>query len=132
MAAAQGRCRLAEVSGLTATDVHLDYATPHISVEWHDDRPIKNAVSRRNVALIGDALKAAKEAVKAVGNAAMLFPTYGRPKGASSASAALGKHVRACVNDPKATTHSLRHLMEDRLRLPASASLTKMLFWVLG
>jgi len=47
----------------------------------------------------------------------MLFPAYGRPNGASSASAALGKHVRAVVTDPKVTTHSLRHLMKDRFRL---------------
>ncbi|TIL43656.1 tyrosine-type recombinase/integrase [Mesorhizobium sp.] len=110
-------CRLAEISGLRVGDVHLDQAIPHITVEWHDDRRIKNKVSRRNVPLIGGALEAAKEAVKAAGSATMLFPTYGRPKGASSASAALGKHVRACVTDPKATTHSLRHLMKDRLRL---------------
>lgn len=110
-------CRLAEVSGLRVADVHADHPIPHITVEWHDDRRIKNAVSRRNVPLLGDALKAATEAVAAAGTSAMLFPTYGRPKGASSASAALGKHVRACVTDPKATTHSLRHMMKDRLRL---------------
>ncbi|MDR7225056.1 tyrosine-type recombinase/integrase [Aminobacter aminovorans] len=110
-------CRLAEVSGLRVADVHLDQPTPHITVEWHDDRRIKNKVSRRNVPLIGHALEAAKEAVKAAGNARMLFPAYGRPRGPASASAALGKHVRACVADPKATTHSLRHLMKDRLRL---------------
>ncbi|RWA75645.1 MAG: hypothetical protein EOQ28_08325 [Mesorhizobium sp.] len=114
-------CRLAEVSGLRVADVHLDHAIPHITVEWHDDRRIKNAVSRRNVPLIGDALAAAKEAVAAAGDSLMLFPTYGRPKGASSASAALGKHVRACVTDPKATTHSLRHLMKDRLRLAGAS-----------
>ncbi|TPI83483.1 tyrosine-type recombinase/integrase [Mesorhizobium sp. B2-8-9] len=110
-------CRLAEVAGLRVSDVHLDHAIPHITVEWHDDRRIKNAVSRRNVPLIGNALDAAKAAVTAAGNAAMLFPAYGRPNGASSASAALGKHVRAVVTDPKVTTHSLRHLMKDRLRL---------------
>ncbi|ESX57878.1 hypothetical protein X761_08220 [Mesorhizobium sp. LSHC424B00] len=110
-------CRLAEVSGLRVADVYLDDAIPHITVEWHDDRRIKNKVSRRNVPLIGDALEAAKEAVKAAGKAAMLFPAYGRPRGPASASAALGKHVRGCVSDPKATTHSLRHLMKDRLRL---------------
>lgn len=110
-------CRLAEVSGLRVADVHLDHAIPHLTVEWHDDRRIKNKVSRRNVPLIGEALKAAKEAVEAAGNATMLFPAYGRPRGPASASAALGKHVRACVADPKATTHSLRHLMKDRLRL---------------
>lgn len=109
--------RLAEASGLRVSDVHLDHASPHMTVEWHADRRIKNKVSRRNVPLIGDALDAARAAVKVAGNATMLFPAYGRPRGPASASAALGKHVRACVSDPKATTHSLRHLMKDRLRL---------------
>ncbi|RWD31826.1 MAG: integrase [Mesorhizobium sp.] len=110
-------CRLAEVVGLRVSDVHLDHATPHITVEWHEDRRIKNAVSRRNVPLIGTALDAAREAVKAAGDSALLFPAYGRVGGPSAASAALGKHVRAVVSDPKVTTHSLRHLMKDRLRL---------------
>jgi integrase len=109
--------RLAEATGLRVSDIHLDHASPHMTVEWHADRRIKNKVSRRNVPLIGDALEAARAAVKAAGNATMLFPAYGRPRGPASASAALGKHVRACVSDPKATTHSLRHLMKDRLRL---------------
>lgn len=110
-------CRLAEVAGLRVSDVRLDHAIPHITVEWHDDRRIKNAVSRRRVPLVGTALDAAKAAVKAAGGSAMLFPAYGRPNGASSASAALGKHVRVVVTDPKVTTHSLRHLMKDRFRL---------------
>jgi integrase len=109
-------CRLAEVAGLRVSDVHAEDAIPHIVVEWHDDRRIKNKVSRRKVPLIGDALAAAKEALGAVKGEAMLFPAYGRKKGASSASAALGQHVRACVSDPKVVTHSLRHLMKDRLR----------------
>ncbi|QDB99532.1 tyrosine-type recombinase/integrase [Mesorhizobium sp. 8] len=110
-------CRLAEVAGLRVADVQIDHAIPHVVVEWHDDRRIKNKVSRRNVPLIGDALEAAKEALEAAKGQAMLFPAYGRKDGAGSASAALGKHVRACVKDPKVTTHSLRHLMKDRMRL---------------
>jgi len=109
-------CRLAEVTGLRVEDVNLTHAVPHIVVQWHDNRRIKNAVSHRRVPLIGDALLAAKEALNAT-NSSMLFPAYGRINGASSASAALGKHVRACVPDPKVTTHSLRHLMKDRLRI---------------
>jgi integrase len=111
-------CRLAEIAGLRVADVQIDHAIPHVVVEWHDDRRIKTKVSQRNVPLLGDALAAATEAVEAAkGEAAMLFPAYGRKGGPASASAALGKHVRACVTDPKATTHSLRHLMKDRLRL---------------
>ncbi|TIV56114.1 MAG: hypothetical protein E5V86_27010, partial [Mesorhizobium sp.] len=44
-------CRLAEVAGLRVSDVRLDHPIPHIVVEWHDDRRIKNKVSRRNVPL---------------------------------------------------------------------------------
>jgi integrase len=118
-------CRLAEVAGLRISDVHLDHAIPHLTVEWHDDRRIKNAVSRRNVPLLGTALDAAigavnvaKKATKGDARATgLLFPSYGRQGGPAAASAALGKHVRACVTDPKVTTHSLRHLMKDRLRL---------------
>ncbi|RWX69627.1 integrase [Mesorhizobium sp. M4B.F.Ca.ET.089.01.1.1] len=110
-------CRIAEVAGLRVADVHLHHAIPHMTVEWHDDRRIKNAVSRRNVPLVGTALQAAKEAVKAA-NGGLLFPAYGRVGGPASASASLGKHVRTVVDDPKVgPSHSLRHLMKDRLRL---------------
>jgi len=110
-------CRLAEVAGLRVSDVHLDHSIPHIVVEWHENRRIKNMVSRRAVPLIGTALAAAKEAVAAAKGQTLLFPVYGRIGGPAAASAALGKHVRATVSDPKVTTHSLRHLMKDRLRL---------------
>lgn len=111
-------CRLGEVCGLRLSDVRLDHDIPHIIVEWHDERRIKNLSSRRPVPLIGAALAAAKEAVAAATpQSPMLFPQYGREGGPASASAALGKHVRTCISDPRATTHSLRHLMKDRLRL---------------
>ena len=111
-------CRLAEITGLRAEDVHLDHAIPHITVEWHDDRRIKNKVSRRNVPLMGRALEAAKEAVALARARTMMFATYGRTGGPDAASAAIGKHVRTVVTDPKiGPAHSLRHLMKDRLRL---------------
>jgi integrase len=76
------------------------------------------------VPLVGDALEAAKEALKATGagvqgssGVAGLVPAYCREGGPTAASAALMKHVRAVVADKKVTTHSLRHLMKDRLRL---------------
>ncbi|RWC10374.1 MAG: integrase [Mesorhizobium sp.] len=110
-------CRLAEVAGLRVSDVRLDHTIPHMTVEWHEDRRIKNAVSRRDVPLFGTALQAAKEAVKAA-KGGLLFPAYGREGGPASASAALGKHVRTAVDDRKVgPSHSLRHLMKDRLRL---------------
>jgi integrase len=108
-------CRLSEITGLRVSDVMLDAPYPHIDVEWHDERRVETDVSRRKVPLVGDALEAAKEAVKAAGIRKMLFARYGHEGGGDKASAALGKHVRAAVKDRKVTTHSLRHRMEDLL-----------------
>ncbi|MER8389055.1 tyrosine-type recombinase/integrase [Mesorhizobium sp. M1380] len=108
-------CRLSEITGLRVGDVMLEAQYPHIDVEWHDERRVKTEVSRRKVPLVGDALEAAKEAVKAAGDSKMLFARYGHEGGGDKASAALGKHVRAAVTDKKVTTHSLRHRMEDLL-----------------
>lgn len=108
-------CRISEVTGLRKEDVNLIHAIPHISVEWHENRRIKTEASHRKVPLIGDALDAAKEALK-TSPGPMLFPAYGVEGGGNRASAALGKHVRACIADPKIVTHSLRHRMKDLTR----------------
>ncbi|PBB88397.1 tyrosine-type recombinase/integrase [Mesorhizobium sp. WSM3876] len=110
-------CRLAEVTGARTVDLVLDGELPHIAVEWHEGRRIKTHSSRRKVPLVGEALKAAKAAMEAAGEGALLFHRYGGDHGATSASAALMKHVRAVVDDPKAVVHSLRHNMKDRLRV---------------
>ncbi|KQU99780.1 hypothetical protein ASD12_18605 [Mesorhizobium sp. Root102] len=111
-------CRLAEVAGLRVKDVFLDHAVPHIEVEWHDDRRVKTMASRRRVPLLGDALVAAKQAVKAAKGETALFPAYCREGGPASCSAILSKHVRAVVKDPKiGPAHSLRHRMADKLDL---------------
>ncbi|WP_411969685.1 DUF6538 domain-containing protein [Mesorhizobium sp. BR1-1-4] len=110
-------CRLGEVTGLLLPDVVLDNAVPHINLVPHPHRRLKTAGSVRLVPLIGDALKAAQEAVKAAGKGPALFSSYGRLRGADTASASLMKHVRAITDDPKIVVHSLRHRMEDRLTL---------------
>ncbi|MGY3328878.1 integrase [Mesorhizobium sp. USDA 4775] len=110
-------CRLGEVTGLLVSDVMLDAGIPYISLVPHTHRRLKNAGSVRRVPLIGDALKAAREAVKAAGNGPALFSRYGRVRGADAASAILMKHVRAVTEDRKIVVHSLRHRMEDRLTL---------------
>ncbi|MGX7875116.1 tyrosine-type recombinase/integrase [Mesorhizobium sp. ORM6] len=110
-------CRLAEVAGARTVDVVVEGELPHIRVEWHEGRRIKTHSSRRKVPLVGEALEAARAALEAAGEGALLFPRYGGDHGATSASAALMKHVRAVVKDPKAVVHSLRHNMKDRLRV---------------
>lgn len=108
-------CRISEITGLRTVDVKLSDAIPHIDVEWHDARQLKTKASQRCVPLIGDALEAASLALRS-SKGVMLFPTYGKEGGGSSVSAALGKHVRACVQDRKVTTHSLRHRIKDLTR----------------
>jgi len=119
-------CRLAEVTGLRTIDVKLDHAVPHIDVEWHEDRRVKTSVSRRKVPLLGNALEAAKEALEAAGDGPFLFPAYCREGGPESASAAIGKHVRAVITDKKISpSHSLRHRMADLLDLAGVQNATR-------
>lgn len=115
-------CRVSEVTGLLVADVVLEHEHPHIDLAVHEHRRLKTAGSVRKVPLLGDALDAAREAVGAAGEHPALFRDYARLRGGDSASAALMKHVRYAVPDPKVTTHSLRHNMKDWL-LEAGVSL---------
>lgn len=123
-------CRLAEITGLRVRDVRLDHEIPHIAVEWHEKRRVKTKSSRRLVPLLGDALDAAREALEAAQGGEAMFPAYFREGGPDSASAALGRHVRACVKNPKVVTYSLRHRMADLLDLADVSKLDRNL--VLG
>nr|WP_281410218.1 tyrosine-type recombinase/integrase [Rhizobium leguminosarum] len=109
-------CRIAEVTGLMVADTVTEGALPHINLVFHPHRRLKTEGSIRKVPLLGDALTAAKEAIEAVGDDPLLFPAYCRDRGPDAASAALMKHVRACITDKKVTVHSLRHTMADKLR----------------
>ncbi|MBU0583021.1 MAG: tyrosine-type recombinase/integrase [Alphaproteobacteria bacterium] len=110
-------CRLAEVTGLPVSDVHLDAPIPYLDISQRPNRRLKNSGSARWVPLVGNALAAASKAVQAAGggNDAFLFPRYAVGRGANSASAALMKHIKAVQDNRKVVVHSLRHLMEDRL-----------------
>ena len=77
--------------------------------------------------LVGDALEAAKEALKLARTGHMLFPSYGRKRGGDAASAALMKHLRQVSANEKHVIHSLRHNMKDRLMLAEVSSLDQNL-----
>ena len=108
-------CRLGEITGLLKSDVYTDDQIPYIDLVFHDHRRLKTNGSIRRVPLVGDALIAVNSALKEAGDSPLLFPRYGRVRGADSASAALMKHLRAVSDNPKHTVHSLRHSMEDKL-----------------
>ncbi|SFM54424.1 Site-specific recombinase XerC [Pleomorphomonas diazotrophica] len=106
-------CRLGEVTGLRVTDVEVTGGTPHLKLIPHEMRRLKNASSRRNVPLVGDALEAAKDALRRAGSSAYLFPRYATAAGPNSASQSLMKWLRQVSSDPLHTVHSLRHNMAD-------------------
>lgn len=108
-------CRLGEVTGLLVSDVHLEAIIPYLDLIHHPNRRLKTAGSVRRVPLIGEALKAATEAVEAAGDSPALFSRYGRGRGSDAASASLMKHVRTVTEDERIVVHSLRHTMKDNL-----------------
>lgn len=108
---------MGEVTGLLIADLSLDGDIPHFTITSHPHRRIKAGSSVRRVPLLGEALEAAKEALKAAGKSAFLFPAYGKVRGADAASQALMKHIRTVTDDAKLGNHSLRHTMEDRMAL---------------
>lgn len=120
-------CRVAEVAGLTVEDVRTDGEFPHISITGHAHRRLKTTSSRRDVPLVGDALDAAREALRMPRKSNLLFPEYGSDRGGDKASAALMKHLRFATTNRKHVVHSLRHNMKDRLRLAEIASLDQNL-----
>lgn len=108
-------CRGAEIAGLRVEDVRLDGPYPHILVQWHEDRRVKTKVSIRSVPLVGDALEAAREALKVAGEGSMVFPQYARAGGPDAVSQALMKHLRKFTTYKRHVVYSLRHNMKDYL-----------------
>ena len=108
--------RLAEVIGLTASDVHLDEEVPFVRLSEHPWRRLKTAESERDVPLVGATLWGLKRALEC-SDGGLLFPRYCTPEGnkANYASSALNKWLRSYVPDG-CVVHSFRHSMRDRLR----------------
>lgn len=109
--------RLAEVIGLALDDIKLDTDTPHVAIQYHPWRSLKNKQSIRKVPLVGMALWAAQQIKNAAtSNQVHAFPQYNKTEktNTDSASAALNKYIRSLGIER--TTHDLRHTMRDRLR----------------
>ncbi|USU15358.1 DUF6538 domain-containing protein [Paraburkholderia fungorum] len=117
---AETGCRLAEVVGLAATDVHLSASTPYIHVRPHPWRSLKTAASTRKMPLTHRAVLALKEAHRLAGGSPFAFPGYTTAEAcaADSVSAALNKWIRnrEGLKGSGLSCHSLRHTLKDRLR----------------
>ncbi|MBK6869493.1 MAG: tyrosine-type recombinase/integrase [Burkholderiales bacterium] len=124
--------RLAEISGLALSDIHLDVPIPYISIQPNEIRGVKdqdNAARRgpqavphsiRNVPLVGAALWGAQRVVEtAPAGRVHAFPRYAREgvRNGDNASGALNAWMRAPGRGfTGKTVHELRHTMKDRLR----------------
>ena len=108
--------RLGEAVGLLREDVFFDAPVPHFVIQPSSIRPIKTTSSQRTVPLVGEALRAAKEAFSGVEQTKEIFPRYARPRRTDAASAALMKHIRQETEDSRYSVHGLRHRVSNRLR----------------
>ena len=100
-------CRPSEIACLTAGQIHLGDAVPHISIE-PIGRQLKSARARRKIALVGVSF----EAMKAFPGG---FPRYA--KSSASLSATVNKFLRqnGLLETDRHVLYSLRHSFEDRL-----------------
>lgn len=109
--------RLAEATGLALTDIVLTAEVPHIKIQEHPWRTLKNKESARMVPLVGASLWAAQRIMASAWQGQKFaFPRYTGDSQcrADSASATLnGWMKRQGINH---LNHELRHTMADRLR----------------
>ncbi len=109
--------RLAEVAGLALADIVLNADVPHIIIQPHPWRSLKNTGSARTVPLVGAALWAAQRIKDTTApGQRFAFPRYTSEIEckATHASNTLNKWMRA--QGLAHTNHDLRHTMADRLR----------------
>lgn len=109
--------RVAEIAGLALGDIRIAHETPHIVIQPHPWRTLKNANSARAVPLLGVALWAAKRIKETTHDGQQhAFPRYitGDKCKADTASATINKWIAAYAAGK--TTHVFRHTMRDRLR----------------
>lgn len=120
---ADSGARISEIAGLAFNDIKLDDETPHIVIQPHPWRSLKNGPSKRTVPLVGNALWAAQQVRKnAATGQRFAFPRYTKERkgkigtSGSSASATINKWIKGRTVQLDHTVHELRHTMADRLR----------------
>ena len=109
--------RIAEVAGLVLSDLVINDAVPHMVIQEHPWRSLKNQESKRKVPLVGASLWAAKRIIDtARAGQKFAFPRYVSDTEckATSASNAANKFIRS--SGMNHTTHEFRHTLADRLR----------------
>lgn len=108
-------CRIAEVTGLKMSDLHLTEKHPYICIRPNEIRGLKTANSSRDIPVFGQSLAALKGVIKKHSNESYLLPQYATENGASSASQTLNKRLKT-KGYLNVKTHSFRHSLKDLLR----------------
>lgn len=110
-------CGLAEVVGLTLSDIRLNVGLPYISFKSNPWRIIKYTSRKRNLPLVGISLWAAYKIVESAKRRQLYaFPRYTNENECkvNSASATINKWMRSIGIDK--TTYDLQYTMRDRLQ----------------
>ena len=108
--------RLAEATGLSVDDLHLDGKTPHVNIKAHPWRSLKTKGSERQVPLVGASLWAA-ERISENASSCFAFDRYTDKNTckANAASNALNKWIQTTFQK-NIVIHGFRHALRDRLR----------------
>ncbi|MBN2760858.1 MAG: tyrosine-type recombinase/integrase [Rhodobacteraceae bacterium] len=98
--------RPSEGASLTAVQIKLDHAVPHISIE-PVGRQLKSQYARRKIPLLGVSLEAFKQFPDG-------FPRY---RDSAALSATVNKYLRThgLLESPEHSMYSLRHSFEERM-----------------
>ena len=108
--------RLSEITGLLASEVHLDTDIPYLEIKKRDGRPLKTSWSQRDLPLTQSPRATARARLETIQGAVHLFEKFKGPNGSNLASARLSKAIRKVSKDKKHVIHSLRHNFRDRGR----------------
>ena len=101
--------RLAEAVGLRIGDLHIQEDIPFVRLEEHASRTLKTAGSRRDIPLVGSALRARQRSAEE-NDGQFLFPRYcsaTRCK-ADYASNTLNKWIKLPATEPASLDDTLR------------------------
>ena len=101
-------CRLSEIVNLQPEHIRLDHEVPHIKIRPTQNRELKTPSSKRDIPLIGVALKAMKQAPGG-------FPKYADNATALSNLLGAAFRRRGLFPTPEHRIYSFRHSFEKRM-----------------
>ena len=106
----------AELLSLEIRHIKVNHKVPHVVIEATDTRSLKDGWRKREVPLVGRALKVAQRIVAQAEGRQFAFPKYAQTSRHDLFSANTMKRLRKHTKDPRHTLYSLRHSLKDALR----------------